>query len=286
MEIRKIKLSDIEQNENSRVIYKSTELADLMRSMEQDGLLQPVGVRQLSNGRYDAIFGNRRIMAAKKLGWASINATIVEAATDNDRDILNLVENFKRQQTSVSEDGRIFQKLVDNDLSPKEIAARLGISDARIQTALDVFNEFPMEFKPLIVNKQQGKNIKGKISASTAFMVNNIRKSNKLNRGQMRTLLKYSMQSGVGQPQLNSIAPLLRSGMDLQKAIGVANKIESFGITLQIDREHAERLEKKHKKSLQEICYELIESQKDLKITRSTYKAQMGTSIRLTEKHA
>jgi ParB/RepB/Spo0J family partition protein len=273
-DFHEIPLAQIEQNENSRVIYKTSDLAELMDSMRRHGLLQPVGVRKLANGKYDAVYGNRRIMAAKKLGWKEIDAKVVgNAETDSDRDILNLIENFKRQNTSVAEDGRIFQKLLDGGLSSKEVSARLGITEQRVQTALDVFNEFPEEFKGVIVNKERGAargKRTGKIGASMAFTINNIRKKQGLNRGQTRTLLKHAMQDGVNQAQLNSLAPLLKTGMRLQEALGVASRLETITVTFMVDKLHIEKLEKKHKKTIHEMFYELVESTPYLKATRAT----------------
>ncbi len=283
MKVLEINLSDIEQNENSRVIYKSTDLAELMASMRKDGLLQAIGVREIKKGKYDAVFGNRRILAAKRLGWKTITANVVEADSDNDRDILNLIENLKRQNTTVSEDGRIFQKLKDGGLSVKEIVARLGVNEQRVTTALDVFNEFPEEFKGIIVNKTGGQKKGGKIAASTAFTVNTIRKNHNLNREQTRTLLKHSMQDGINNAQLNSLAPLLKSGMELQKAIGTVNKIETITLTVSLDREYVAKVEKKTKKKIHEICYEILEDS-GYKISRAignSNQSPMSTRFRL-----
>ncbi len=131
MNIKTIDLDLIDQNENSRVVYKRGDLAELMLSMKEAGLLQPVGVKKTGD-RYEAVFGNRRIMAAKKLGWTEIQAHIVDAKTDNDRDILNLIENIKRKNTTLAEDGRVFSNLLHRGLTIKEICARVGITTVAI----------------------------------------------------------------------------------------------------------------------------------------------------------
>lgn len=270
MKVLQIDLDKIEHSENSRVVYKESDLSELMGSMKQDGLLQPVGVRAISKGKYDAIFGNRRIMAARKLGWATIAASVVDVDSDKDRDIINLVENLKRQNTSVSEDGRMFAKLLEYGLTKAEVGARLGISIQRIETALDVFNHFPAEFKQLIVNSGTGQRKRaGTVSASMAFHINTVRRSQKLNRPQTRKLLQYAKQDGVSSRQVSAIAPLLRAGMQLQKALGVVDKMEVITISLMVDSAHAESLERKRKKSMHDIIYEILEGDKSLKVTKA-----------------
>ena len=148
---KEVPLELIDQNENSRVVYKVEDLSELMQSMNQSGLFQPVGLRADKEGRYDAVFGNRRIIAARKLGWYSIRATIVQADTENDRDILNLTENFKRRNTSIAEDGRMFKILLSRGLQPSELASRLGITKERINAALSILESVDEDLQKKIV---------------------------------------------------------------------------------------------------------------------------------------
>jgi ParB/RepB/Spo0J family partition protein len=262
-----VKLDDIEQNENARTVYKTLDLSELIQSLKDHGLLQPVGVRKLPGGKWDAVYGNRRIVAARKLGWKTIPATIVEASTDADRDILGLVENLKRRNTSVSEDGRIFQKLKDLGLSVKEIATRLGESEVRINHALDIFNEFPDDVKASIVHGSKGTKGTGKVHATLAFAVNSVRKDHKLSRKQTRTLLKFASDGATVQ-KIRSVAPLVAAGLTLQQAIGRADRVRRVTLEVFVDSEWADKLQKKTGKTIHEHCYALLESDKTLKVAR------------------
>lgn len=283
MKIVKIQLDKIEQNENARVVYKTVDLSELMSSMKKDGLLQAVGVRKLPSGNYDAVFGNRRILAAKKLGWKEIEAHLVEAETDNDRDILGLVENFKRQNTSVAEDGRIFLKLKDSGLSVREIASRLDVAELRVTHAIDVFCNFPEEFRVSIVNTTRGTRKVGQIPASIAFAINNMRKSSKLNRDQTRELLNYAREESVGIKEINAVAPLIAAGHTIQRAIGMAGKLTEVRLTLQVSTEYMEKLEKKTKKNYHDLCYEILETSDLLRVSRMGSQSKVP-SVRL-KKH-
>lgn len=271
MNVKSVSISDIEQNENSRVVFKSADLSELMISMRKDGLLQPVGLRKLKNGKYDAVFGNRRIVAAKRLGWDQIDAHLIDIDKEADRDILGLVENFKRLNTSVAEDGRMFQKLLSDGLTKSEISARLGVSKDRVETALDVFNDFPKDVRGIIVNKAKGGKKNGQISASTAFQINAIRKTYHLNRPQTRSIVNFARQDDVGATRvIPQIAPLLKSGLSLELALKTVSRSEVLTLTFITDSSDMAKFQKRFGKSVREAAYERIEESLDLKMKRVT----------------
>lgn len=269
MKIINVNLKEIEQNENSRVVYKETDLSDLMHSMKQDGLLQPIGVKKLPNGKYEAVFGNRRIIAAKKLGWADIPATIVDALTNNDRDILNLVENLKRQNTTVSEDGRIFQALKDRGLSESEIAARVGLRQERVALALEVFNDVPADLKRKIVNRITGSTRKsGTISATAAHAVLNLRKRHSLSRKQTRALMHFASQPNISTTHVSHIAPLVKEGFTIGEAVKAAGKMSRVVMYVFIDETKVKALENKYEKSISTLLWEQLEKNSELGVRR------------------
>lgn len=242
----KISLDKIEQNENSRVIYKEQDLAELMGSMKLHGLLQPVGVRKIQNGRYDAVFGNRRIVAAKKLGWGEIDCHILDAPDEINRDILNLIENIQRKNTTVAEDGRMFKLLIQRNLTIPEIAARVGVSKERIQLALDVVQYIPVEFHKDIPNNSAGAGAKrnGKISPHITHQIMNLRKSHSLNRKQVRALVAKAKE-GLSQPQIQRLAPLISAGKTMELAFAQIDKIRRIQLEIFVDVKEAETVEKK-----------------------------------------
>jgi ParB/RepB/Spo0J family partition protein len=273
MKVKSIAIDQIEQNENSRVSYKTVDLAELMSSMKKNGLLQPIGVRELKNGKYECVFGNRRLVAAKKLGWSDIDAHCMdELTTDIDRDIVGLIENFKRQSTSVQEDGRMFQSLIDRGLSINEIAIRLDVGMMRIRTALDVVSVVSPDLRSKIVYSQKGKRrVKGQIPASTAAAVLNIRKGQQLNRRQTRAMLNYAADHQPSISQLLKIGPLIKSGKTVHEAIELVSTLEHFSIHFYIQSDHCAKLEKKYGKKIATIVREYIEKNEEFKIeTRDT----------------
>lgn len=270
MKIEVIKLEKIEQNENSRVAYKQADLSELMLSLKKDGLLQPIGVRKISSGKYEAVWGNRRLIAAKKLGWTEIDAHVFEVENDNERDFIGLIENFKRQNTVVSEDGRIFQLFKDRGLSESEISARLDISETRVKFALDVLGDgVPEEYKKKIVYSARGDNkrkVKDTVTASTALAILNIRKTTNLNRAQMRSMFSYAAENKPSIDQLNKVAPLVKTGFTIEEAIEKVAGLQRITLTVFIPEKTVEKLEKKHGKKIHAVLRDVLESQKDLRV--------------------
>ncbi len=280
MKMVKVDLKDIEQNENSRAVYKEADLRELMHSMKLDGLLQPVGVRDLGKGKYEAVYGNRRLVAARKLGWADIDCVVVEAVTDNDRDFMNLVENIKRQNITVVEEGRLYTVLLDRGLKPGEIAARIGVSDIRVSTALDAVKHIPADMASRVVNRIGGTNTKkqGKISATAYVAVAHIRKQQQLNRPQWRALLEFASKDGINALKIHTIAPFLKNGFTLEEAIEKAEHTDAVHLNVFVDRTNRERLEKKYNATFQELCIRALETMPELKIQRRPSRIMEGSS--------
>jgi ParB/RepB/Spo0J family partition protein len=269
MQTVKIDLDKIEQNENSRVIYKEQDLAELMGSLKKHGLLQPIGVRKIAGGKFDAIFGNRRILAAKKLGWASIAANVIESDTETERDILGLVENIKRKNTTLAEDGRMFIVLKDRGLSNAEIAARVEISADRIQFAIDCFNELPKDMHSRIVHTMPGVRRKnGRISATSAIEVLKIKKTHNLNRKQTRALLNYSASNNASSEHMKLLAPMLSAGKTIPQAIKLMESHKMIELRVFVESSDLEKIEKKENKSINLILSEYLEKFPRARVTR------------------
>lgn len=108
----------------------------LARSIQAQGLLQPVVVRPRPAGGYELIAGERRWRAAREAGVAKVPA-LVREADDSESLLLSLVENLAREQLSVVEEARAYALLVDEfDLAVVEIAERVGRSSPSVSNRL------------------------------------------------------------------------------------------------------------------------------------------------------
>ena len=119
---------------NSRLKYSSTSIEEMANSMKSNGQLVTIKVRPnpTDNNRYELVFGHRRFLAAKKLGWKTIRAEVVDA-TNEDVLMQSLVENFEREGISDYEKALIFSTLNTKfNKTYEEIGKGLGISKQHV----------------------------------------------------------------------------------------------------------------------------------------------------------
>jgi ParB family transcriptional regulator, chromosome partitioning protein len=119
--------------------FRPEELADLERSIRENGLLQPLVVRPApgSHGdRYQLVAGERRLRAVTALDWDSVPAVIREV-DDRTLLVLALVENIQRESLSPLEEAEGYQLLVEEfTLTQGEVAQAVGRSRSSVANAL------------------------------------------------------------------------------------------------------------------------------------------------------
>ena len=106
--------------------FPADKLDELTASISARGLIQPVVVRPLGDGRYELIAGERRWRAAGQAGLARIPAVVrsVESAEAME---MSLIENIQREDLNPIETARAYQHIADTlDFTHEEIAARVG----------------------------------------------------------------------------------------------------------------------------------------------------------------
>lgn len=109
------------------------ELADSIRTL---GLIQPITVRQISEGRYQIISGERRFRSCRMAGMTMIPAYIRDA---NDQGMLEMaiVENIQRENLDPIEVAMSYQRLIDEcSLTQEQMAFRVGKKRASITNFL------------------------------------------------------------------------------------------------------------------------------------------------------
>ncbi len=122
-----IKIDSIELNPfQPRKHFDEKELQELAQSIKEDGLIQPITVRPIENGKYQLISGERRLRASKLLGLPEI-AAYVRTADDMHTAQMSLVENLQRSDLNAIEVAVSFQLLMDEcGLSQEEISEKVG----------------------------------------------------------------------------------------------------------------------------------------------------------------
>lgn len=114
-------------------------LAALTASIREVGVLQPVLARRLSDDEYELIAGERRWLAARRAGLATVPA-IIRSASDSESLQHALIENLNREELNPLEEAAGYQQLIEDfGLTHEQIAARVGKSRVAITNALRLF---------------------------------------------------------------------------------------------------------------------------------------------------
>ena len=137
-----ILLSKIKPNKNQpRKDFNSNKMEELILSIKEKGILQPIAVRELKNGTYEIIAGERRYRAAKSIGLKSIPAYILSIKKEVEVMEYALIENIQRDNLNPIEASEGFEVLRSKyKLSQKEIAKRVGKSRSVIANSLRLLN--------------------------------------------------------------------------------------------------------------------------------------------------
>ncbi|MBN9156713.1 ParB/RepB/Spo0J family partition protein [Microbacterium sp.] len=119
-----------------RTHFNEDDLAELVHSVREFGVLQPVVVRQNSDGQYELIMGERRTRAAREAGLDSIPAILRETA---DEDLLRdaLLENLHRSQLNPLEEASAYQQLLEDfGITQEALATRIGRSRPQVSNTI------------------------------------------------------------------------------------------------------------------------------------------------------
>jgi ParB family chromosome partitioning protein len=126
-----------------RQVFDEEAMAELVHSVREIGLLQPIVVRELSPGSYELIMGERRWRAAQKAGLEKIPA-IVRQTEDSDMLRDALLENLHRSQLNPLEEAAAYSQLLEDfGCTHDVLAQRIGRSRPQISNTLRLLKLSP-----------------------------------------------------------------------------------------------------------------------------------------------
>ena len=123
------------KSDQPRKSFDKESLEELAKSIEENGLLQPILVREYGNGRYQIIAGERRFRASKIADLSEIPAIILDR---DDRKVaeISLIENIQRENLNPIEEAMAFKALANEyGLTQEELSERVGKSRSAIANA-------------------------------------------------------------------------------------------------------------------------------------------------------
>jgi ParB family chromosome partitioning protein len=121
-----------------RKIFKEKEIQELAESIKENGLIQPIIVRELENGKFEVIAGERRLRASKLAGLESI-PVFIKRASNKDTLMMAIVENVQRQDLNCVEEALAYYQLMEDfKLTQEEVAKKIGKDRSTIANFLRI----------------------------------------------------------------------------------------------------------------------------------------------------
>ncbi|MFV1986349.1 MAG: ParB/RepB/Spo0J family partition protein [Gemmatimonadota bacterium] len=133
---RDVEVSRIRPNPfQPRGEFDPAALEELASSIRENGLLQPIVVRDVGEG-FQIVVGERRFRAIRRLGWERV-PIIKRALTDEQMLVVALVENLQRENLSIIEEAEGYRRLVDEfGLTQEEVGRHVGRDRSTVSNAL------------------------------------------------------------------------------------------------------------------------------------------------------
>ncbi len=152
--VNEIPLNNIAVNPfQPRTHFDEDTLNELVSSVTEHGIIQPITVRKAENNSYQLITGERRLRAARLAGLRRIPAYVREAGDDTMLE-LALVENIQREDLDAIEVSISYQRLIEEfDLTQEKLGERVGKKRATIANYLRLLN-LPVEVQNAIREKR------------------------------------------------------------------------------------------------------------------------------------
>lgn len=157
---REVSIVEITANpQQPRRHFDHSALEDLVVSIQERGIIQPLVVTQLSNGTYELIAGERRLRAARIAGLETVPC-IVRTATEQDKLEIALIENIQRHDLNSIEEAIAYNRLIEEfGMTQDEVGQKVGKSRPRVANTVRLL-QLPEDVQQALIDR--------KINASNA----------------------------------------------------------------------------------------------------------------------
>ncbi|KZE37573.1 nucleoid occlusion protein [Bhargavaea cecembensis] len=136
-DVIKVRLADIIPNRfQPRTIFDEEKIDELARTINIHGVIQPIVIRPIEDGKFEIIAGERRFRAMKKLKWTEVPA-IIRDMDDKETASVALIENLQREELTAIEEAMAYDKLLKlHSLTQEALAQRLGKGQSTVANKL------------------------------------------------------------------------------------------------------------------------------------------------------
>ncbi len=149
-----ISLEEIVVRDNQpRQVFNDETIKEMADSIRQHGVLQPLLVRPLDNGKYELVAGERRLRAAVLAGLKKVPVVIREMEEPETWEAA-LIENLQRENLNPVDEAAAYREMMDRfGYTQEELARKIGKSRAYVANTVRLLN-LPAEVKELVKTGQ------------------------------------------------------------------------------------------------------------------------------------
>ncbi|MFS9038842.1 ParB/RepB/Spo0J family partition protein [Streptococcus timonensis] len=146
-ELKIIQLSEIQKNPyQPRKDFSEEKIQELAQSIKENGLIQPIIVRQSPVIGYEILAGERRYRASIVAGLSEV-PVIVKNLSDQDMMVHSIIENLQREDLNPVDEAKAYQSLIDKGFTHADIAEKMGKSRPYITNLVRLLNLSPSILK-------------------------------------------------------------------------------------------------------------------------------------------
>ena len=243
--VSQIKLSQIDpKSDQPRKYFDKEALETLAASIMENGLLQPILVREYGDGRYQIIAGERRFRACKLAGLTEISAIILERDDKKTAEIA-LIENVQREDLNPIEEAMGYRALAEEyDMTQEEISIKVGKSRSAITNTLRLL-DLPDVILPLVAS--------GDLSAGHARTLLGCK-----NRDDMIALSERTVEFGLSVRQLEEEVKRINKPKKevIEETIPIVDYFRELELRVQSHLGRRVKIEEKGRKKTITLSYE------------------------------
>ena len=241
--ILRVPLDNIKRNEfQPRINFDETKLNELASSIKQNGIIQPIAVRQIkgSSEPYQIVAGERRWLAAQKAGLHEIPVTILDL---NDNEVLEvaIVENIQREDLNIVEEAKGYKRLNEEfGYDHDKIANMMSKSRSHVSNTLRLLN-LP---KDIISMLQDGELTAGQarplVGLPNASQIAEEIVSKKMSARSIESIKKRQSKSFTIDPNIFDVQREIERSLGLK--VNIVNKKNNSG-KISIEYKNLEQFE-------------------------------------------
>ncbi len=200
-----LSINDIEPNRNQpRKNFSEKGLEELAKSIEQNGIIQPILVRPMSDGSYQLIAGERRYRAARMAGLHEVPVTIREM-TDEEASVFALIENLQREDLNPVEEAEGLKSLIESyGFTQEEAADKVGKSRTAVTNTLRLL-KLPSPVLTLLgdgkITSGHARALLGLDEEKEMLRIADVVVAQELSVRQVEKMVKYANQGEKAKPK-------------------------------------------------------------------------------------